>query len=223
MMIDLVESLKEKYAEETGWSFSFFEVVAFSLYLFFVSFLFENGAGGAWHQFLTSGLHDLAVGDSSIFKKASTLEYIISLMSLLITITVYRYLQSKIYDFLSTLRDMSGYVARLNKKYGDVEKSGQAMKIYIAKEAANDKKKYMRQVSMLSGLGLLSIAGLIATTPFLFVLDLVNYFSAITCVLIFLAAQWFAFVKYTSQVLPRLILEKKARGEAVKFGEGLRE
>lgn len=222
-MVDLIASLKEKYAEETGWSFSFFEFAAFSLYLFFVSFLFENGPGGAWHQLLSSGLHDLAIGDSSIFKKANILEYIISLISLLATITLYRYFQSKIYDFLATIRDMNAYVDRLKKKHGDVGKSGQAMRIYIAKEAASDNKKHMRQVSTLSGLGLLSISGFIATMPFLLSPDLVNYFSAIICLLTFLAAQWFAFAKYTSQVLPRIILEKEARDEAVEFGEGLGE
>jgi hypothetical protein len=223
MMVDLIASFKEKYAEETGWSFSFFEFSAFALYLFFVSFLSESGAGGAWHQLLNSGLHDLALGDSSIFKKANIIEYFIAFISLLLTISIYRYIQSKIYDFLSTLSDMNGYVVRLKKKYKDVEQSGQAMRIYIAKEAANDKKKYMRQVSTLSGLGLLSISGFIATTPFILSMDLTNYYSAVICLLAFLAAQWFAFSKYTSQVLPRLILEKEARGEAIEFGEGLRE
>ncbi|RLK51083.1 hypothetical protein DFR31_0999 [Alkalispirillum mobile] len=222
-MVDLIASLKEKYAEETGWSFSFFGFATFSLYLFFVNFLFENGTGRAWHQLLSSGLHDLAVGDSSIFKNANILEYIISLISLLATITLYRYFQSKIYDFLATIRDMNAYVDRLKKKHSDVVKSGQAMRIYIAKEAASDNKKHMRQVSTLSGLGLLSISGFIATMPFLLSPDLVNYFSAIICLLIFLAAQWFAFAKYTSQVLPRIILEKEARDEAVEFGEGLGE
>jgi len=34
----------------------------------------------------------------------------------LLTISIYRYIQSKIYDFLSTLSDMNGYVSRLKEK-----------------------------------------------------------------------------------------------------------
>ncbi|WOA32654.1 hypothetical protein [Alloalcanivorax xenomutans] len=222
-MIDLIASFKEKYTEETGWSFSFFGFSAFALYLFFVSFLFESGAAGGWHHFINSGLYELTLGESSIFKNANILEYLIAFILLLLTVSFYRYVQSKIYDFLSALGDMSGYVEKLKEKYKDVEKSGQAMRIYIAKEAANDKKKYMRQVSTLSGLGLLSISGLMATAPFVLSMELTTYCSAAVCLMAFLSAQWFAFAKYASQVLPRLILEKEARGEAIEFGDGLRE
>ena len=218
-MTDIFSILREKYTEDVGWSFSLFEIVSFTIYLFFVFNALKGNDAPIWKKMLTSKVYNMLAGSGSIYLDARVVDYLIALILTIITIYFFKYLQGKFYFYLSSIKNMNSYVKKLHAKYAQIEFDNHAIKIYIAKEANQDKNKYMKQISVVNGFGLISLTGFIASFSSFYNFYVFDFVFILFCLFSFLICQWLAFTRYVAQVMPRLVLERFAKNEHVSFGD----
>ena len=137
------------------------------------------------------------------------------------TIYAYKKLENLSYGYLATLRNMEEYVDRLKRKYKSESFGGQAMRLYIANTAKEQKQIHLKKLTSIKGFGLVAIAIAFSSLIGLLTPNLTDFLVLIGAVVVVLIVQWSAFATYTTQVVPRLVLERLARNEDVRFGEEL--
>jgi hypothetical protein len=223
-MSDLLESIKEKYSEEVGWSFSFFEGITFLIFLIATYEALNGACMGIWQTILMKSASSIFSGDESILANARILDYLVSALLTIAAVYSYRKIKNYTYKYLSSLKNIKGYVDRLKQQYSKNDLSNQAMRIYIANEAKEQKNIYMRRLTSINGFGLIFlsiIASSVVGDLFLLMLNWVDFVMLIIGTVGILFIQWQVFTLYTAQVVPRLVLERVARGENVEFGDEL--
>lgn len=220
-MADFLEIIKEKYSEELGWSFSFFEGVVFLIFLI-VTYEILNGAkSGVWKTLLLKNASSIFSGEESILANARILDYLISALLTIAVVYGYRKIRCWIYKYLSTLHNFEEYILRLKKQYSSNNVNNQALRIYIANEAKEHKDIYMKRISSINGFGLIFLAIVVSSVFGLFIFNWADFGMLIIGIVGILIVQWQVFSLYSSQVVPRLVLERVARGESVDFGDEL--
>lgn len=220
-MPEMLSAIKEKYSEEVGLSFTFFEALTFLVYLVVSYVVFCEGSGGVWGSVLIKNIDDVLLAESSILVKARVADFLISGILTYATIFAYKKLANSIYGYLATLRNMDEYVDCLKKKYKNESSGGQAMRLYIANTAKEQKQINLKKLTSIKGFGLVAIAISFSSLVGLLTPNLTDFVVLIGALVVVLVAQWFAFATYTSEVVPRLVLERLALNEDVKFGEEL--
>lgn len=218
-MSDILEVLKEKYSEEVGLSFTFFEVLAFLVYVIVVYTVTCSSDTGVWDSILYKSVGDLLLSEGAIITKVRVMDFLYSGALTLLTISAYRKVSAVSYRYLASLKNMEDYVEKIKAKYQVENMGGAAMRIYIANEASEQKNEHMKRITLTNGVGLLSLVLVISS-----VLGLMNPNNADFAILgsgmlLLCFMQWTVFKKYTAQVIPRLVLERLARNENVKFGD----
>lgn len=218
-MPDILETIKQKYSEEVGWSFSFFEGIVFLVYLVSSYEVLCGSSNGVWKVVLTKTAASIFAGEGSIFSTARVIDFFIAGIFTMITVFMQERFRKAAYGYLSSLKNIDNYVSGLKIKYSSIGISNQAMRIYIANEAKEHKLLHMKRMSTINGFSLILIS--IVVSSFFGVLDfnLVDFSMLILGLIGFVFAQWRVFSIYTSQVVPRLVLERMAREETVKFGD----
>lgn len=116
---------------------------------------------------------------------------------------------------------MKEYVDRLKQKYKSESFGGQAMRLYIANTAKEQKEIHLKKLTSIKGFGLVALAVALSSLFGMLTPNMIDFLVLIGALVVVLIVQWSAFVTYTSQVIPRLVLERLARDEDVKFGEEL--
>lgn len=218
-MSDILDVLKEKYSEEVGLSFTFFEALIFLVYLIAVYTAACAGDSGVWGSVLSKSLGDLLFSDEAIIFKVRVLDFLFSGALTLLTISVYRKISGASYRYLSSLRNMDDYVDRIKAKYQEKDMGGPAMRIYIANEANEQKKEYMKRITLANGIGLLSLVLVVSSLLGLVNPNITDFVILCSGIASLCIMQWNIFAKYTAQVIPRLVLERVARNESVRFGD----
>lgn len=218
-MSDFLDLAKEKYSEEVGISFTFFQLLIFLLYLI-VSYVVSNtNSAGAWNLILFKSIDDLFFDDKSIIYSARVVDFFASGLLTAITIFGYRKISNISYEYLSTLKNMEKYVENLKAKYDVNNMGGQAMRIYIANTAKEQKQEYMKNITTMNGMGLVLLAIVFSSIIGMLKPNLTDFIILVGGLAFSLFVQWFVFARYTSQVVPRLVLERMARGEDMQFGD----
>lgn len=220
-MSEMLNAIKEKYSEEVGLSFTFFEALTFIVYLVVSYVIFCEEPGGVWGSVLTKSVEDILLADGSILAKARIADFLISGVLVYATIYAYKKLENLSYGYLATLRNMEEYVDRLKRKYKSESFGGQAMRLYIANTAKEQKQIHLKKLTSIKGFGLVAIAIAFSSLIGLLTPNLTDFLVLIGAVVVVLIVQWSAFATYTTQVVPRLVLERLARNEDVRFGEEL--
>lgn len=217
----MLDAIKEKYSEEVGLSFTFFEALTFLVYLVVSYVVFCEGANGVWGSVLIKSVDDVLLADSSIVINARVADFLISGILTYTTIFAYKKLSNSIYGYLATLRDMDEYVERVKQKYKNQTRGGQAMRLYIANTAKEQKQISLKKLTAIKGVGLVAMAIVVSSLIGLLKPNMTDFIILIGALVVVLIVQWSAFATYTSQVVPRLVLERLALDEDVKFGEEL--
>lgn len=220
-MSDLLESIKQKYSEEVGWSFNFFEGATFMIYLVAAYEILCGSGIGFWKTILTKSVSSIFSGDDSILASARVIDYFIAAGVTIISVYLYRKIRFYSYGYLSSLKNLKAYVDRLKEQYSKNNMSSQAMRIYIANEAKEQKQLHMKKITTINGFGLISLGVVVSSIAGLSMFNLVDLLMLIVGVTGTLFVQWQVFALYTSQVVPRLVLERMAREEPVEFGDEL--
>lgn len=218
-MSDILDVLKEKYSEEVGLSFTFFEVLAFLAYLIAVYTVACTSDSGVWGSVLYKSIGDLLLSDEAILSKVRVLDFLCSGALTLITISVYRKISSVSYTFFASLKNMEDYVEKIKSKYPVESMGGPAMRIYIASAAKEQKNSHMKRITLANGVGLLSLVLIVSSLLGLTTPNIADFAILGSGVLLLCFMQWSVFAKYTAQVIPRLVLERLARNENVQFGD----
>jgi len=218
-MSDILDMLKEKYLEEVGLSFTFFEALIFLVYLIAVYTVTCSGDTGVWESILYKSVSDLLISDDAIIFKVRVLDFLYSGALTLLTISVYRKVSGASYRYLASLKNMDDYVERIKAKYQVKDMGGSAMRIYIANEANEQKKEHMKRITLANGIGLLSLVLVISSLLGLLDPNRTDFVILCSGIVLLCIMQWFIFAKYTAQVIPRLVLERVARNESVRFGD----
>ncbi|WP_027390726.1 hypothetical protein [Chrysiogenes arsenatis] len=218
-MSDIFDVLKEKYSEEVGLSFTFFEALAFLVYLIAIHALMCTGDGGVWGSILYKSVGDLLLSDEATLTKIRVLDFLCSGALTLLTISAYRKISRASYTFLASLKNMEDYVKKINSKYPVESMGGPAMRIYIANAANEQKNEHMKRITLVNGVGLLSLVLIISSLLGLATPNIADFAILGSGILLLCFMQWIVFAKYAAQVIPRLVLERLARNEKVQFGD----
>jgi hypothetical protein len=222
-MSNILDTLKEKYFEEVGLSFTFFEMLTFLMYVIVSYIFFCEPEAGIWNSLLFKSIDDILLSEGSVISKVRIADLLCSGLMTLSTIAGYKRFSGASYECLSTVKDMDEYVKKLREKY-DIEKlGGQAMRIYIANAAKEQKQEYMKKIAIANGVGLISLVMAVSALIGFRALNRTDSGVLIVSLIVLFFMQWTVFAKYTSQVAPRLVLERMARGEDVKFGEEMQQ
>lgn len=162
-MSDIFDVLKEKYSEEVGLTFTFFEVLAFLVYLIAVYTVTCTSDSGVWESILYKSVGDLLLSDEAILTKVRVLDFLYSGALTLLTISAYRKISRASYTFLASLKNMEDYVEKIKAKYPVESMGGPAMRIYIANAANEQKNEHMKRITLANGVGLLSLVLIISS------------------------------------------------------------
>ena len=218
-MADILDVLKEKYSEEVGLSFTFFEVLTFLVYLGAVYTVTRSSDSGVWGSILYKSVGDLLLSDQAILTKVRVLDFLYSGALTLLTISAYRKISRESYTLLASLKNMEHFVEKIRSKYPADSMGGPAMRIYIANAANEQKTEHMKRITLANGIGLLSLVLIISSLLGLVTPNIADFSILGSGVLLLCFMQWTVFAKYTAQVIPRLVLERLARNENVQFGD----
>ena len=222
-MSDILESIKAKYSEEVGWSFNFFEGASFLIFLVASYEILNESGTGVWEIILMKSASSIFSGDGSVLANARILDYLISFLLTIVAVSGYRKIRNYAYVFLSSLKGIEGYVDRLKLQYSNNDLKNQAMRIYIANEAKEQKNSYMRRLTAINGFGLIFLSISISSVVGILSPNWVDFGMIIAGVIGLIFVQWQVFTLYAAQVVPRLVLERMARGESVEFGDELQK
>ena len=74
-MSEMLNAIKEKYSEEVGLSFTFFEALTFIVYLVVSYVIFCEEPSGVWGSVLTKSVEDILLADGSILAKARIADF----------------------------------------------------------------------------------------------------------------------------------------------------
>lgn len=220
-MFEMLDAIKEKYSDEVGLSFTFFETLTFFVYLVVSYVVFCEESGGVWGSVLTKSVDDVLLAGGSILSKARIADFLISGILTYVTIFAYKRIANLSYGYLATLKNMEEYVDRIKRKYKSESFSGQAMRLYIANTAKEQKQIHLKKLTSIKGFGLVALAIAFSSLIGLLTPNLTDLLVLIGALIVVFIVQWTAFATYTSQVVPRLVLERLARDEDVRFGEEL--
>lgn len=220
-MTDLLESLKQKYSDDVGWSFSFFEGITYFIYLI-TSYEFMCGPHtGIWNNLLGQSVYKLLVGDSSIFASARVLDFLIAVGFSVGTVYTYGVIKRLAYGFLSSIKNLDDYVDKLKSQFESTDYGTQAMRIYIANEVREQKRQHMKHITMLNGFGLIALAAIVSAIVGLINTNYIDFSVLVLGLITLVLIQWLVFTHYILQIVPRLVFERVARGENVDFGDEL--
>lgn len=218
-MSSLTDAIKEKYSEDIGWSFTLFEIAVFFIYLTAIHSALTNPGASIWQALWSKSAYSIFVGPSSTLQTARAIDYLFAAALVAATKSIYRFVGKKVYDYLFRMRDMESYVRRLGDIYKKECPPSPALRLYIANEITEQKRIYMKRITSIHGFGL-TLLGLCGTLLIgaltLHPIDLVVLIPAFSVVLAF---EWRAFISYTAEVVPRMVLEKTLRGEDPGFGD----
>lgn len=220
-MSEMLNAIKEKYSDEVGLSFTFFEALTFLVYLVVSYVVFCEESGGVWGSVLAKSVDDVLLADGSILAKARVADFLISGILTYVTIFSYKRIANLSYGYLAALKNMEEYVDRIKRKYKSESFGGQAMRLYIANTAKEQKQIHLKKLASIKGFGLVALAIAFSSLIGLLTPNLTDLLVLIGALIAVLIVQWTAFATYTSQVVPRLVLERLARDEDVRFGEEL--
>jgi hypothetical protein len=220
-MSDILDSIKQKYSEEIGWSFSFFEGISFLLYLVCTYEVLNEVGSGIWKQILMKSASSIFISEESILSNARILDYLISALLTILTVYGYRKIRSYVYEYLCSLKNLKTYVDKLKQQYTGSASDNQAMRIYIANEAKQQKDIHMKRITVINGFGLVFLSMVVSSVIGTLALEWVDFCILIISLTGVLFIQWQVFTIYTAQVVPRLVLERVARGDSVEFGDEL--
>lgn len=218
-MSDILDVLKEKYSEEVGLSFTFFEVLSFLVYLIAAYTVMCTSGSGVWELILYKSVGDLLTSEEAIITKVRVMDFLSSGALTLLTISAYRKVSGISYRFLASLKNMEDYVEEIKGKYQVESMGGAAMRIYIANTANKQKNEHMKRITLANGVGLLSLVLIFSSLLGLANPNIADFAIFGSGLLLLCFMQWAVFAKYTAQVIPRLVLERMARNENVKFGD----
>jgi len=220
-MNNIIDTIKEKYSEEVGISFTLFELLTFILYTCASYVLFCEEKNSVWGTILTKSIDAILFSDNSFIKKARVSDYIISLILTFVTVFLYKKASSLLYDRLAKIKNVEEYVDRVKNKYNIKNIDNQAMRIYMANAANEEKRMHLKKVTNIKGIGLLSFSIAVSSLLSVFTPNMIDFLALIGGLVMFLFVQWLVFASYTSQVVPRLVLEKLLRNEDVHFNDEL--
>lgn len=220
-MSDMLDVLKEKYSEEVGLSFTLFEVLSFLVYLISSHTIMSTSGSGVWELILYKSVDDLLIAEEAIITKVRIMDFLCSGALTFLTISVYRKVSGMSYKYLASLKNMADYVEEIKGKYQVESMGGAAIRIYIANTANKQKNEHMKRITLANGVGLLSLVLIFSSLLGLVNPNIADFAILGSGLLLLCFVQWAVFAKYTAQIIPRLVLERMARNENVKFGDEL--
>lgn len=217
-MSDFLWSIREKYAEDFGISFTFCQWLSFLLYLLMSRLVFAKNSDGYWGTLLCKSINEIFYGDNSLLLGVRVIDLFLSAAFVLVSIKVYGKARMFIYGFLSGIRDMRGYVDKIKNKL-KIESDSKLIRLHMANIAKEQKDSRMKRIQALNGLGFLSLVVFFSSAIGLSSPGVIDLAMLLAGLAAFFLLQWMMFSEYTSQVVPRLILERISREENFTFGE----
>lgn len=218
-MPNIIESIKQKYSEEIGWSFSFFEGITFIIFLIVIYEILCGSYSSIWETILSKKVSKIITFKDYTLSNARIIDYFLSASSSFITIYIYRKIKLLSFNYLSSIKNLTNYVEKLKTKYSNIDLSNKAMNIHIANEAKEQKKIQLKRITVINGFGLIFLTIIITSAIGLISYNFVDFIMLTVGIIGICFIQWQSFTLYTAQVVPRLILERMAKGEPVEFGD----
>jgi len=224
--MEFTEILKEKFAEDVGWSFSIFEILTF----FLVSIsLYRLGLGlkdGMW-GFVTMSISEVAFGDSSMVSKVRVIDYVLAGFVTIGTVQLYKCMKQKFFIFISRASKLKVYVNKISTQYANLQAQSVGARLAMANEARALKLEEMKRISLIDGIGLVALTSVfMSAVGLLFgwhsgLVNLIDL-AVLSCATIGLGGIfWQTFRLYTARVVPHLVLERVMKNESVNYGDEL--
>lgn len=218
--MDILETLKSKYDEEIGRSFSFFEVVSFFIILVATYLMLTSGSKGVWSQLWDMSLIEITFGDDSIISRARVVDYLLSGLVTMAVAIIHKKVSKKLYEFFSSDETLNAYVKRIENNYKEEVSDNQSVRLYLANDARSRREALMKRMNSIKSSAMLSLSIFVSA-----LMGLMGGAVDITVSLIALLSipilHWAVVSYYTSEVVPVLIYERVNRGESFVYGENL--
>jgi len=216
-MDKFLDYLKDKYSDEIGVAFSFFEILVFIIFLVVLTHLYSMHGDHVWGDLIFIKISTIFSGTGSIVDSIRIIDFIVALLTSFLTRMLYNKVKKKVFSFLEKLGNFDEYVQNLTSKYTDTPIENEAIRFYLASEQKQDKEKLFKQLSFFHGIGLLSFCLFITSVMGCFSFNAVDAITFFASLCIMLLVQWASFKFYVSKIVPKMVAESYLKGETIEI------